>query len=46
MKYFYFLILLFPFSTVLAQPNCEAYKYYGDTLKYEACKKAMEIKGH
>ena len=46
MKYFYFLIVLFQFSIVLAQPNCEAYKYYGDTLKYEACKKAMEIKGH
>jgi len=46
MKYFIPLILLIPFSSVLAQPNCEAYKYYGDTLKYEACKKAMEIKGH
>ena len=46
MKYFYFLILLFPFSSMIAQPNCEAYKYYGDTLKYEACKKAMGIKGH
>ena len=31
---------------MFAQPNCEAYKYYGDTLKYEACKKAVEIKGH
>jgi tetratricopeptide (TPR) repeat protein len=29
-----------------AQPNCEAYKYNGDTLKYKACKKAEEIKGH
>jgi len=46
MKYFYFLILLFHFSSLLAQPNCEAYKYLGDTLKYEACKKAMEIRGH
>ncbi|WP_121666525.1 tetratricopeptide repeat protein [Mesonia aquimarina] len=46
MKYFNLLIVLFPFSSVFAQPNCEAYKYYGDTLKYEACKKAMEIKGH
>ncbi|MBQ4912833.1 tetratricopeptide repeat protein [Maribacter sp. MMG018] len=46
MKYLNFLILLFAFSNVFAQPNCEAYKYYGDTLKYEACKKAMEISGH
>ena len=46
MKYFNLLILFIPFSSVFAQPNCEAYKYYGDTLKYEACKKAMEIKGH
>jgi tetratricopeptide (TPR) repeat protein len=46
MKYFHLLILLFPFLTVFAQPNCEAYKYYGDTLKYNACKKAMEIAGH
>ena len=46
MKHFSLIILLFSISMVFAQPNCEAYKYYGDTLKYEACKKAMEIKGH
>lgn len=46
MKNLSLIILLFSFSGVFAQPNCEAYKYYGDTLKYEACKKAMEIKGH
>ena len=46
MKYFNILILLIPFSNVFSQPNCEAYKYYGDTLKYNACNKAMEIKGH
>lgn len=40
------MLFLFSFSNVFAQPNCEAYKYYGDTLKYNACKKAMEIKGH
>ena len=40
------LLLLLSFSGGFAQPNCEAYKYLGDTLKYEACKKAMEIKGH
>lgn len=26
--------------------NCEAYKYYGDTLKYEACRVAMKRAGH
>lgn len=46
MKCFNLLILLFSFSRVFAQPNCEAYKYYGDTLKYKACNKAMEIRGH
>lgn len=46
MKHFGLLILLLLSLSSLAQPNCEAYKYNGDTLKYEACKKAMEIKGH
>ena len=46
MKKLYFLLLLIPFSGTYAQPNCEAYKYLGDMVKYEACKKAMEIKGH
>lgn len=45
MKSFSFLIWLLPISLVFSQPNCEAYKYYGDTLKYKACKKAMGIKG-
>lgn len=31
-------LLLFLFTTCLfAQPNCLAFRYYGDTLKYEAC---------
>lgn len=38
-------ILLFQVSVMFAQPNCEAYKYSGDTLKYQACTKAMEAKG-
>jgi tetratricopeptide (TPR) repeat protein len=46
MKYFNLLILLFSLSSAFAQPNCEAYKYYGDTLKYLACKKVLETKGH
>ena len=33
-------------NTVNAQVNCEAYKYYGDSLKYKACIKAKEIDGH
>lgn len=46
MKYYSILLSIFSVSIAVAQPNCEAFKYYGDTLKYEACKKAMEIKGH
>ena len=46
MKKLYFLLLLIPFSGISAEPNCEAYKYMGDMVKYEACKKAMEKKGH
>jgi tetratricopeptide (TPR) repeat protein len=46
MRKFSLLTLLLSFSSVFAQPNCEAYKYYGDTLKYEACNKAIEINGH
>ncbi len=33
--------LLF-FSHTFSQENCEAYKYYGDTLKCKACEKAEE----
>jgi tetratricopeptide (TPR) repeat protein len=29
-----------------AQPNCEAYKYYGDELKYKACKTAEKRNGY
>jgi len=46
MKNLSLLLVLFSVSYVFAQPNCDAYKYYGDTLKYEACKKAMEKKGY
>lgn len=35
-----FSIVLFSTAPGLAQPNCEAFKYYGDTLKYKACKVA------
>lgn len=46
MKYFYSFVLLFSFSTVFSQPNCEVYKYNRDTLKYQACKKAEEINNY
>lgn len=47
MKYLLTLVIsLFVLIKINAQPNCEAYKYYGDTLKYKACKKAEEISGH
>ena len=39
--------LIFCFSLpLLGQPNCEAYKYYGDDLKYKACKAAEKRQGH
>ncbi|OYX26587.1 MAG: hypothetical protein B7Z06_05405 [Flavobacteriales bacterium 32-35-8] len=46
MKNFYILVIIFSFTEVFGQPNCEAFKYYGDTLKYKACKKAEQIRGH
>jgi len=46
MKNFYFLVLILSFSNAFGQRNCQAYKYSGDTLKYKACEKAMEINGH
>lgn len=40
-KFILFLsIVLFSTALCFAQPNCEAFKYYGDTLKYKACKVA------
>jgi len=38
-------IIVYSFSNVYAQPNCEAYLYYKDTLKYKACKKTEQIEG-
>lgn len=40
------LIGLLSSSGLLAQPNCEAYKYQGDDLKYRACKVAEKRAGH
>ncbi|MDA9056783.1 hypothetical protein N9K49_02970 [Flavobacteriaceae bacterium] len=40
------LFLILVIFRINAQPNCEAFKYYGDTLKYEACKEAEKRSGH
>lgn len=40
------LLIMLTFYNSFAQPNCNAYKYYGDTLKYRACIKAEEINNH
>lgn len=45
MKDFIF-IVLFLLSSISFAQNCEAYKYYGDTLKYKACKVAKKRAGH
>jgi len=46
MKYLILLGLLILFFTSPAQINCEAFKYYGDSLKYQACLKTEETEGH
>ena len=46
MKYLILLLLQFSFLSVFTQPNCNAFKFYGEALKHKACNKAMEIKGH
>lgn len=46
MKLFYSILFTLFFFCSYAQPNCDAFTYYGDTLKYKACKKAEETKGH
>lgn len=42
MKKLMLLCLLAMIELCYGQPNCEAYKYYGDMSKFEACKKAEE----
>lgn len=46
MKYFFATFTLFFCCNTYAQPNCNAYLYYGDTLKYEACLVAERRAGH
>lgn len=43
MKPFFFIIIFLFFSRLNAQPNCYAFKYYGDTLQYKACKMVEKI---
>jgi len=43
---FTFLLAFFISTGTFAQVNCEAYKYMGDSLKYEACKEAEKRAGH
>lgn len=40
------LILSFVVIKAMAQPNCNAYLYYGDTLKYKACTLAEKRQGY
>ena len=40
------LFILISFTVINGQPNCEAFKINGEMQRYEACKKAMETKGH
>jgi len=44
-KIFFLTLFTFLFLVIYSQPNCEAFRYYKDTLKYEACKKAEQIEG-
>jgi len=46
MRLLIFLIFLGVNTFALAQPNCEAYKYFGDELKYKACKAAEKRAGY
>ncbi|PHN07984.1 tetratricopeptide repeat protein [Flavilitoribacter nigricans] len=46
MKLIYLSALLLLPALLSAQPNCEYFKYIGDTLRYQACLKSEEIAGH
>ena len=46
MKAIFLLFFLALSHQLSAQPNCEAFKYLGDDVKWKACKKASEIRGH
>ncbi len=40
------LVFLGTCNSSVGQPNCNAFLYMGDTLKFEACKKAEGVEGH
>lgn len=42
----YIILFLAIASEIYGQPNCNAFLYMGDTLKYEACKISEGVKGH
>lgn len=46
MKYIIFFTFFAVSLKTYGQPNCYAFKYFGDTLKYKACIKAEERYGH
>ncbi|MTI20376.1 tetratricopeptide repeat protein [Fulvivirga sp. RKSG066] len=47
MKTLFLLPLLLSLAiSAKSQPNCNAFLYMGDTVKFDACEKAMEISGH
>jgi len=46
MKYFCFTFMIIFCWKAKAQPNCKAYLYQGDTLKYEACLVAEKRAGY
>ena len=39
-------LILISFVQIKAQPNCNAYKYEGDSLQYEACKVVENVNIH
>ena len=43
MKQFIIFLSIFFLHNLNAQVNCEAFKYYGDTLQYKACKLVENI---
>lgn len=43
MKYTILILTALLFSKLNAQPNCKAFKYYGDTLQYKACEMVKGI---
>ncbi len=46
MKKIFSILYLFITAQLYAQPNCQAYKYFGEDLKYEACTVAEKRNGH